>query len=99
MLGNISQLLEMKKKADELKAKMEAITVTETTNGIAVDCNGNRKILAIHIEESKLYNKLQLEEDLCEAVNNALASAEKASIGDIANMAGGLQGLSALFGK
>jgi hypothetical protein len=36
---------------------------------------------------------------LCEAVNNALNSAEKASIGDIANMAGGLQGLSALFGK
>ena len=51
MLGNISQLLEMKKKADELKAKMEAITVTETTNGITVDCNGKRKILAIHIEE------------------------------------------------
>lgn len=99
MLGNISQLLEMKKKADELKAKMEAIVVTESSNGITVDCNGNRKILAIHIEDSKLYNKVQLEEDLMEAINKALASAEKASIGDIANMAGGLQGLGALFGK
>lgn len=99
MFGNITQLMEMKKKADELKARMESITVTEVTNGISVDCNGNRKILAIHIPEDKLSNKMQLEEELCNAVNNAIASAEKSAMGDLAGMAGGLQGLSALFGK
>ena len=99
MFGNITQLMEMKKKADELKAKMETITVTEVTNGISVDCNGNRKILAIHIPEEKLSNKILLEDELCLAINNALAAAEKAAVGDLANMAGGLPGLSGLFGK
>ncbi len=99
MFGNISQILEMKKKADELKAKLETIQVTEEHLGITVDCNGNRKLLAIHIPEQLMSNKTQLEEALTEAVNKALASAEKASIGDLANMAGGLQGLSGMFGK
>lgn len=99
MFGNISQLLEMKKKAEELKAKMENIRVTEISNGITVDCNGNKKILAIHIPAEKLDNKQILEEDICLALNNAIASAEKAAMGDLASMAGGLQGLSALFGK
>ena len=44
-------------------------------------------------------NKTQLEDNLTEAVHKALASAEKASIGDLASMAGGLQGLSGMFGK
>lgn len=99
MFGNISQILEMKKKADELKAKLETIQVTEEHLGITVDCNGNRKLLAIHIPEQLMTNKNQLEDALTEAVNKALASAEKASIGDLANMAGGLQGLSGMFGK
>ncbi|MEN9739496.1 MAG: hypothetical protein RLZZ318_1532 [Bacteroidota bacterium] len=99
MFGNISQILEMKKKADELKAKLETIQVTEEYNGITVDCNGNRKILAIHVPEQLMDNKTQLEDNLTEAVNKALASAEKASIGDLASMAGGLQGLSGMFGK
>ena len=78
---------------------METIQVTEEHLGITVDCNGNRKLLAIHIPEQLMSNKTQLEEALTEAVNKALASAEKASIGDLANMAGGLQGLSGMFGK
>lgn len=96
MFGNISQLLEMKKKAEELKAKMEEITVSETTNGITVDCNGNKRILAIHISAEKLENKTALEDDICLAVNNAVAAAEKAAMGD---MAGALGGLGSLFGK
>ena len=31
MFGNITQILEMKKKAEELKGKLEAITITETS--------------------------------------------------------------------
>jgi DNA-binding protein YbaB len=99
MLGNISQLLEMKKKAEELKAKLETITITEVTDGITVDCNGNRKILAIHVPEEMMQDKFRLEDKLIAAVNNALASAEKASINDMASMAGGLGSLGALFGK
>jgi DNA-binding protein YbaB len=99
MLGNITQLLEMKKKAEELKAKLEHITVTEVTHGITVDCNGNRKVLAIHIPQEMLQDKVKLEDSLILAVNNAVAAAEKASINDMASMAGGLGSLGALFGK
>jgi DNA-binding protein YbaB len=99
MLGNITQLLEMKKKAEELKAKLENITITEITNGITVDCNGNRKILAIHIPQEMMQDKIKLEDNLILAINNAVAAAEKASINDMASMAGGLGSLGALFGK
>lgn len=99
MFGNISQLLEMKKKADELRTKLETITVTETTNGVTIDCNANRKILAVHIEEHLLNDKSRLELTITDAVNNALASAEKAAMGDLAAIAGGMPGLGNLFGK
>lgn len=99
MFGNISQLMEMKKKAEELKAKLDSITVTEVTGGITVDCNGNKKLLAIHIEPSLMNDKTRLEEKLTEAINNAIAASERASMGDMAAIAGGLQGLGGLFGK
>lgn len=89
----------MKKKADELRSKLESITVTEVTNGITIDCNANRKILAVHISEEHMSNKTNLEENIVLAVNNALAAAEKAALGDVAAIAGGVPGLSNLFGK
>jgi DNA-binding protein YbaB len=92
MFGNISQILEMKKKAEEIKAKLESVVVTETHNGISIDCNGNKKILAIHIEPTLLNDKTKLEDNLIEAINKAVAAAERASVNDMAAMAG-------LFGK
>lgn len=99
MFGNISQILEMKKKADELKSKLEQIRITESLNGVTVDCNGNRKILAVHIDEDKLGNKEKLERDIQEVINLALQKAEKESMGDLAALAGGFPGLSQLFNK
>ncbi|MBL7836688.1 MAG: YbaB/EbfC family nucleoid-associated protein [Bacteroidetes bacterium] len=98
MFGNISQLLEMKKKAEELRSKLESIQVTKTTNGITVDCNANRKILAVHIETDLLNDKTRLEDNMVLAINNALAAAEKAAMGDVAAIAG-MPGLGGLFGK
>jgi len=99
MFGNISQILEMRKKAQELKSKLEGITITEEYKGITIDCNGNRKVLAIHIDNNAYENKSNLEENLKEAINLALEKAEKASFGEIGNMAGGMEGLANLFGK
>ena len=99
MLGNISQLLEMKKKAEELKSKLESIQITETHNGITVDTNGNRKLLSIHIDADRLNDKTQLEDNLVQAINKALESAEKANMAEVGAMAGGMPGLMGLFGK
>jgi len=99
MLGNISQLLEMKKKAEELKNKPEAIIITENNNGITVDCNGNRKILSIYIDTELLNDKTQLEDSMVQAINKALESAEKANMAEVGAMAGGMPGIMGLFGK
>ncbi len=99
MFGNITQILEMKKKAEELKSKLEAITITETSNGITIDCNGNRRILAVHIDETAINNKATLEEHLVTAINKTLDSAEKASMSEVGAIAGGMPGLMGLFGK
>jgi DNA-binding protein YbaB len=97
MFGNISQILEMKKKADEMKSKLNDIVVTETHNGITVDCNGNRKILSIHISEEQMNNKAILESNLCEAINKAMTSVEKASASELSSMVGGLGAMASLF--
>lgn len=91
----------MKKKAEELKAKLEAIVVTEETNGVTVDCNANRQILTVHISESLMLDKTKLEETITIAMNKALKAAEKAAMGDVAEMAGlpGLGNLGNFFGK
>jgi len=101
MFGNISQLIEMKKKAEELKAKLESITVTEQTGGVTADCNANRKILAVHISEEMMQDKTKLEDTIVLAINNALSAAEKAAMGDVAEIAGlpGLGNLGSMFGK
>jgi DNA-binding protein YbaB len=97
MLGNISQILEMKKKADEMKSKLNDIVVSEIHQGVTVDCNGNRKVLSIHISGDLLNNKTHLETVVCEAVNKALSSAEKASATEMASMVGGLGAMASLF--
>ncbi len=99
MFRNISQILEMKKKAEEMKANLEAITISENTSGITVECNGNRKILAIYIDENQLNNKSKLEDNMVLAINKALESSEKASFSQIGAMTGGMEGLAGLFSK
>lgn len=99
MLGNITQILEMKKKAEELKKKLEAIIITESYNGITIDINGNRKILSVHIENDATADKSKLEGNMSIAINKAMDAAEKASMGEVGAMAGGMQGLMGLFGK
>ncbi|MDP2176274.1 MAG: YbaB/EbfC family nucleoid-associated protein [Bacteroidota bacterium] len=97
MFGNISQILEMKKKADEMKSKLNSIVVSEFHQGVTIDCNGNRQILSIHIAEDLLNNKSNLETVVCEAVNKALVSAEKASASELSSMVGGLGAMASLF--
>lgn len=97
MFGNISQILEMKKKAEALKEKLGSIIVTEEHKGITIDCNGNRQILNIHISSDLMNNKESLESTLCEAINKCLSSAEQQSVKEMAELTGGLGGLGNLF--
>ena len=65
MLGKIKDLMEAKGKAEEMKKKLETITVTgESYNAeVIVTANGGRKIIKIDINQGVLNvsGKLEIE--------------------------------------
>jgi DNA-binding protein YbaB len=97
MFGNISQILEMKKKADEMKAKLNAVSISETTNGVTVQCNGTKKITSIHIADELMQDKNKLQVLLNEAINKALDKADQVSKEELAQLTSGLGPLAGLF--
>lgn len=98
------KLYEAKQKADEVKKRLDGLTVMGSAEGgkIRVTSNGNKVIQSIMIDEEFLKDadKEELEELLALAVNKALEQAENVSQSEMAalsqQMFGGLGGL---FGK
>jgi len=81
MFGKIKELMEAKAKAEELKKRLENITVTgESYNGeVKVTATGGRKIIKIDINQSVLNvrEKHEIENLVITAVNNALDQADR----------------------
>ena len=98
------KLYEAKQKAEEVKKRLDALTVTGSVEGgkITVTANGNKVVQSINIEEDflKEADKEELEELLTLAVNKALEQAENLNQSEMAalsqQMFGGVGGL---FGK
>ncbi|MFB9841420.1 YbaB/EbfC family nucleoid-associated protein [Mucilaginibacter ginsenosidivorans] len=98
------KLYEAKQKADEVKKRLDGLTVMGSAEGgkIKVTSNGNKVIQSIMIDEDFLKDadKEELEELLALAVNKALEQAENVSQSEMAalsqQMFGGLGGM---FGK
>ncbi len=93
-----------KKMADDVKAKLETISVVgEAGNGsVKVISNGNRKIQEIIIKDELLSpsNKEELQDLLVVASNRALEAAENVSESEMrAMMSSMMPGLGGLFGK
>ncbi len=101
------KLFEAQQKADEVKKRLDGITVIGTAeNGkITVTANGNRLIQSVNIDEAffKEADREELEELLAVAVNKAIEQAENLNQAEMAamtkNMFGDLGGLGNLFGK
>ncbi len=101
------KLFEAQQKADEVKKRLDGITVTGTAeNGkITVIANGNRLIQSISINEDfyKEAGREELEELLAVAVNKAIEQAENLNQAEMAalsqSMLGGLGDLGKLFGQ
>jgi len=93
---------EAQQKAEEIKTKLDAITVEGKSEGVFVTADGNRKIRSIDIDEDLLKpeNKKQLEEALISAISKAMESAENVSASEMRGlMSGMMPGLGGLFGK
>jgi DNA-binding YbaB/EbfC family protein len=98
------KLLEAQQKADEVKRRLDGITVWGDAEGgkIRVISNGNKVIQSIAIDEEflKSADKEELEELLQVAVNKALAQAENVSQTEMAALTKNMFGdLGGMFGK
>lgn len=96
------KLNEAKQKADEMKQKLDAISVEGTAQGISIVANGNKKITSINIDAEllKSENKEQVEELLLIAIERAMEQAENIAAAEMHAMMGGmLPGLGNIFGN
>ena len=83
MFDSLSKLGDVKKKMDEIKSRLDAVSVYgDAGNGkVKVTVTGNRKLKSIHIDDSLL--SIDAKDELIDllemATNNALERAEQVS--------------------
>ena len=98
----LDKLMEMKKRMDEVKARLDTIVVSgEADQGnVKVNMNGNRKVLDVKLNLSFLNQEdaEQLEELLQLAINRALEQSERVNESEMKSVAGSmLPGMPGLF--
>jgi DNA-binding protein YbaB len=101
------KLFEAKQKAEDLKKRLDGITVSGSAEGgkISVTATANKVVQSISIDEDflKSTDKEELEDLLVIAVNRAIEQAENINQTEMAalsrDMLGGMGGLGNLFGK
>jgi DNA-binding YbaB/EbfC family protein len=96
------KLMEMKKRMDEVKSRLDTIIVSgEADQGnVKVNMNGNRKVLDVKLNLSFLNQEdaEQLEELLQLAMNRALEQSERVNESEMKSVAGSiLPGMPGLF--
>lgn len=96
MFGKLGDMLgklqEVKKKVEEIKAQLETMTtdVSGANGDIKITINGNRKLQKLEIAQSlQSASKAELEKELLETVNKAVAAADKLSEEEMKKVAGG----------
>src|SRR5471030_2580988 len=101
------KILEAQHKAEEVKQRLDAITVTGSAGGgvVVVTVNGNKQLQSIKIDPVVLKEGdiEMLEDVILTAVNQAIEQAENISKSEMAamtkDMLGGMGGLGNLFAK
>jgi DNA-binding YbaB/EbfC family protein len=98
----LDKLMEMKKRMEETKSRLDTISVIgEADNGnVKVHMSGNRKVTAVNIAPALVADgdAEQLEDLLQVAINRALEQAERVNESEMRSVAGGLiPGMPGLF--
>ena len=73
-LDQLNQLQDLKSKMDEVKNRLDTITVSEENQYVKVTVNGNRKITAIEIKQQA--DQRELEQQLVTLLNETLTKSE-----------------------
>ena len=95
MFGDMmGKLQEMQQKSQEVKKRLDSISVEGLAEGgkVRVSCNGNRKIKSIQLDESLFAaeKKEEVEDLILIASNRALEKAEKLAETEMAGVAKGI---------
>lgn len=97
MFGKIKDLMEAKGKAEEMRKKLETMTVTgESYNAeVVVTATGGRKIIKIDINQGVLNvrGKQEIDHLVLTAVNNALEKADRLMAEEMKNIMPNIPGL------
>lgn len=100
MFGNLSQLFDIKKKAEELKTKLEAMRIETIFHDIKIITNGNKRIVSLELPENFGNNLTNEQKEILikDAVNTAIEDAGKKAEEEVKAIAGNMMpGLGGLF--
>jgi DNA-binding YbaB/EbfC family protein len=90
----LDKLMAMKKQAEEIKERLNSITVEGLAEGgkVKIVANGNKKITAVHIDSEwlKQAESEEVEDLIAIACNRAIENAEKLSESEMRGMLPGL---------
>ena len=73
-LDQLKQLQELKSKMDDVKSRLDTITVSEENAFVKVTVNGNRKVTDIQIKQQT--ENSDLEKNLLSVLNEALTKSD-----------------------
>lgn len=82
----LGQLNEMRKKAMEIQRELQAERLTIEKNGVVIEITGDQKI-------QNLSSNGRSDEDIKDAVNEAIKKAQEVAARKLSQMGGGLGGL------
>lgn len=91
MLDKVKQMIELKRKADQLKKELEAIKLEVTdVRGIKIVVNGAQSFQSIEIDDALLSpaNKNRVQMDLLRSVNTAVKKSQQQAANKMKNMPG-----------
>ncbi len=92
MFDILGKLNEAKKKAEEVKLRLEKIEFSSTSGSVKVTVNGNRKVLSIELLDDTLTSttKIQLQDNIKIAVNEAMDNAGSSAEAEMAAITRGM---------
>ncbi len=91
MFDKVKELMELKKKADQLKKELEATLIEiNEARGIKMVMNGAQIVQSIDIDESMLTaaNKNRIQMDLLKSFNNGVKKSQQAAATKMRNIPG-----------
>ncbi len=91
MFDKVKEMMELKKKADQLKKELEATLIEiNEARGIKMVMNGAQIVQSIEIDESMLQagNKNRIQMDLLKSFNNGVKKSQQAAANKMRNIPG-----------